>query len=493
MRVSGFAIWVLTLTLLLGVSGAASASEVLELPVDDAVRQALDSNLGLQLQRQDVESARGQLESAHGPFDTVVSAGADTGETRVKNTSVFSSRKTIQEETADWNAAVSKTFQTGTNVSVNWDNQRSKTNSPLTSLDPAYSSALQLNVEQPLLQGRGTERQTLGIRAAEHGVEGAEFQVDDQAAQLAANVKKAYWQLSLARQDIEVRKLSLELAGKLLDETQAKIDAGVLAPVDVYQPQAEVARREELLIRSQKTASDAEDALKALLNLEDWSGEIRLVDTPRPGAPEPLMEAVVARALEIRKDIKAAEAQLAANRMLRERAEDAVLPSLSLVGGAGLSGLDKEYGGALSDFTNESYTRWNIGFRFSVPIENRGAHGEAVRTRSEEQKASLQLELLKQDVTVQARSAVRSVQTAGKALLASQKSALAFKKRLEAEQSRFEVGLSTANDVLQAQEEYAQALIGEKTALVGLENALADLDRVQGQVTLARIEPEQTP
>ncbi len=490
---SGWSILTAILFCLGIVVPGARAADTLELSVREAVGMALENNLGLRLDRQDIQSAEGRLETEHGTFDTILSAEAQTSESRSENTSLLSSKDTVELDQTDWRASVSKTFSTGTNLLLAWDNARSETNTAVAgsgtsttvaTLDPAYSSSLNLSLIQPLLKGRGTERQTLGIRAAEEGLQAARFQVDDTAAQLAADVKKAYWQLSLSLEDIEVRRLSLELAQKLLDETRAKIDAGVLAPVDVYQPEAEVARREELLIRSQKGVADAEDSLKVLLNLKDWAGEVRLTDKPTPGMPEPVMEEIVRAALESRKDIKAAEARLVSSRWIRERAEDAVRPSLNLVGGAGISGLDDSYSGALDDYTGESYYNWSVGLQFSVPFENRAARGEVIRVRSEEEKAALQLDLLRQNVTVEARSAVRNAETAGKALVAAQKSSLAFKKRLETEQARFEVGLSTANDVLQAQDEYAQALISEKSALIGLENAMADLDRVQGALSL---------
>ena len=471
--------------------GTVSASDTLELSLAEAVRLALDKNLGLRLERQEVRSAEGRLESEHGSFDTILSASAATSESRFENTNVLLNRDAVSERSADWGASASKTFVTGTQLTLAWENDRSQSSPANALFDPTYSSQLQLNLIQPLLKGRGMDRQTFGLRAAENLVQAAEFQVDDRAARLAADVKKAYWQVLLALEDAEVRRLSLELAQKLLEETRARIDAGVLAPVDIYQPEAEVARREELLIRGRKATADAEDQLRVLLNLEDWSGRLILTDKPTPGTPEPVMDEVVQTALEARKDIKAAEARLVSSRLVREQAEDSVRPSLNLVGGAGVSGLDDNYGGAVDDYTGESYYSWNIGLQLTVPLENRAAKGEAARVRSEEQKAAIQLELLKQNVTIEARSAVRSAETAGKALVAAQKSSLAFKKRLETEQARFEVGLSTANDVLQAQDEYAQALISEQNALVGLENALADLDRVQGVISIAEGAPNR--
>ena len=165
-----------------------------------------------------------------------------------------------QEDSGLWNAEASKIFTTGTSLSLGWNNSSFNSDAFGLLLDPSYNSGLTLGVRQPLLRGFGLEVQTALVQSSQKQLEAASFQVSSEAANLAADVKIAYWNLVFARQDIDVQKLSLTLAKKLLKETETKISAGSLAEVEIYQPRSEVARREEQLISAERAIGMAEDA-----------------------------------------------------------------------------------------------------------------------------------------------------------------------------------------------------------------------------------------
>lgn len=462
-----------------------------------AVRMTMENNLGLRLDRLQVQSTEGALEVEEGAFDAALEAGLSKSEDRYESSTDLLGKGTINEENLDWSTSLAKTFQTGTGLDLTWRNQRYDTNTVFTTLNPSYTSSISLTLTQQLLKGRGRQQQTRGIRAAQKGLKAAFYLVDDRAAELAAQVKKAYWELVFALQDIEVKRLSLRLAKTLLEETRQKIAIGVLAPIEIHQPEAEVARREELLILSEKNIGNAEDALKLLMNMPDWSVPLIPIDTPTDSPlssdEEPVIEDVLKKALENRRDIKAADLRVESARLIRAQAGSALLPSLALVAGAGLNGLDDNFAGSVRDFSNESFYSWNIGLSFQVPFRNRIARGNYVSAGADAEKASVEAESLRQSVTRSVREAVRNVRLAIKAINATKKTSHASLKRLEAEQSKFAIGLSTANYVLEAQESYARALAGQKRTLIDYAGALADLDRVQGLIrskTTRTLEPE---
>jgi len=467
------------------------AEEVVKLSVDEAVKTALKENLGLRLDNLQAESAEGARVVEEGAFDTAISASGSGAQNRQKQTtSVIGT----DEKTVDWNAGVTKKFQTGTELGLNWTNQRFETdltNFLFSTINPSYKSSLELSVQQPLWKGFGPEKQTYALQAAESDAAGAALLAGDKAAALAADVRRAYWELVFAVEDASVRELSLKLARSLSDETREKIQAGVLAPVEIHQPEAEVARREELLIQGQRNVGNSEDALKLLLNVSEWSVSIVPADRPEDSAPMPEMAAVLEKALSARQDMKAADEGVRAATLRRKLAEDIRNPGLALVGGVGLNGLGDDYGAALDDISGGSYYNWRVGLEFQMPIENRAARGGVIQAKAGEETARIQAESLRQEIIRQAREAVRNVHLATKAVDAAVKSSLAFEKRLEAEQAKFEVGLSTTNDVLQAQEEYALALVQQQRAMVDLAISRSDLDRVQGVTRVKAAEPEE--
>jgi outer membrane protein TolC len=362
----------------------------------------------------------------------------------------------------------------------------------MVALDELYSSAFSLIISQPLLKGNNRAVQTAGVRSAEKYTQAASYLVENQAADLAAQVKKAYWDLVFARQDIEVKELSLKLARNLHEETRIKIESGVLAEVEIYQPDSEIARREETLIASERNIANAEDNLKLLLNSEEWQASIIPGDTPVVIPEKPDLKVTLENVLANRPDIRASELLVDRAEILVDKAEDDLKPSLSLSGTAGMKGEGDSYGNSLEDSFSDPKFNWQVGLILQVPLGNRSSRGALARERAKLMSARQRSELLRQEAKRSAREAVRNVNLALKTIEATRKTSLASQKRLEAEQAKFEVGLATANDVLEFQDSYAQALISEKRALIDLSKARAELDRVQGIVRFSNRQGEQS-
>ncbi|HID01835.1 MAG TPA: TolC family protein, partial [Desulfobacterales bacterium] len=238
-----------------------------QLSLSQAVEQALANNLNLRLKQDDVQLAEGDAQKAQARFDTFLSA--EVGAASKEMTPLFQHGAT-EEDRSKLNGKIQKRFTTGTEIDLGIRNGRFENDAEGILFDPAYNSTLSLSVSQPLLKGWGTDIQMAEIQSAEKQLQASTHLVDSQAADLAASVKRAYWDLVFAWQDIEVQQLSLTLANTLLEETGEKINAGKLAPVEIYQPQSEVARREETLIASERAIGVADDELKLLLNSKDW-------------------------------------------------------------------------------------------------------------------------------------------------------------------------------------------------------------------------------
>lgn len=446
-----------------------------------AVEQALEKNLSLKLQQEDVQVAKGAVLSNEGKFDILVK-----GETAVQSqeSTAIVTGGAEQEDTGLLSAEASKIFTTGTAISLGWSNNSYDSDASGLLFNPSYNTGLTLGLRQPLLKGLGEDTQTAGIQTAQKQLEAASFQVDSQAADLAAEVKRAYWNLVFAWQDIKVQKLSLTLAQKLLEETEAKINVGKLAPVELYQPQSEVARREEQLISAERAIGTAEDELKLLLNSDKWLQTFEPVDQPATEPVELDLPTILANALANRPDVKAADLLVEAARIETEVAEDNLRPDLALVGSVGVAGTDDSYSGSMDSSLSEPDKLWQIGLSFSMPLENSAAEGSRQVAKAQYNKARSNAELLRQQIRRTVRTTVRDVQLAIKALEATRKTSLATQKRLEAEEAKFGSGRATTLDVLTAQQAYSQALSQENQTSITYANTLAELDRIQGKVTL---------
>ncbi len=472
---------ILCLFLLLQTTDAAGEEQAVELSLRQALEMALANNLSLQLSKQDLEIAKGSADAEYGSFDSLLQAGAAAGEAHLSPTM---QGEAYDEDISSWNASVSKKLSTGTELGLSWSNGRNSSDSSLSLIDPLYTSGIDLEISQPLLKGLGSEVQTAGIRAAQKESEAATFLVHREAAELTSQVRKAYWQLVSSWQDIEVLQLSLSLARQLEDETQSRIETGLLAEVEIFQPQSEVARREQNLISGERAVGVAEDNLRYLLNNQEWNRPLTPIDSPKIDPSLPLLETILNNALANRPDIKAADMRTEAAKITTVSLKDRTLPSLDLFGSVGLAGSEDDYGGALDRLSNDGDPRWQVGINFSTPLENRSAKGQYRQAKASLKRAKTQAELLRQQTRSLARQAVRDIKLSLKAIEATRKTTLASEKRLEGEQTKFEVGRATTYDVLVAQEDFSKAVADEYRAKILHVQTLAELDRIQGIVRI---------
>lgn len=471
-----------TILLLPFVTSAVYGEETTQpLTLRQAVDRALQNNLNLKLTREDTEIAAGNVDIAQSRFDKNITAQAGYDS---KESTPLVMGGAEKEDAGNLDINLAKRFSTGTELQVGWQNTSYDTDSSAMILNPAYTSGLKMGVAQPLLRGWGSDIQTAQVQAAEKNYNASSFQVDSAAADLAAQVKTGYWELVFAWQDINVKKLSLELAQKLLGETEAKISAGKLAQVEVYQPQSEVARREEDLIGAERAIGTAEDNLKLLMNSGDWLIQYEPIDSPQTTPVTLAPFSVLNNALENRPDLKAAELAIQAARLDEMIAEDNMRPELNLSGGLAYGGTDDGYSEAISASIEDPDLGWQVGLTFTHSLDNSQARGRLRQAKANYSKARTNSQLLKLQITKSVRTTVRDVELAIKAMEATRKTSLATQKRLEAEEAKFEAGRSTTLDVLAAQEAYSQALSQENRTAIVYVQSLAELDRIQGLISL---------
>ena len=472
---------VLVLVFVLTALSAAAQEEAIELRIANAIETALLQNLGLRLSREDVMQAEGEALSAEGTFDYQLSA--DIGATGTDQDPMTSTDST-SESSASWNLGVQKLFTPGTEVSLSWENGNFDTDVDYYSFTPIYSSELTLGISQPLLKGFGTDVQLADLNSARTQLEASSYLVDSDAADLAARVKQAYWELVYAHQNLKVLHVSLELAEKLRAETETRINAGKLAAIDLYQPESEIAQREQDLIAGEQAIGVAEDNLKLLMNSEDWLIPLNPVDEPGTDPVEPVISEVYAEALKNRPDLQAASLQIKSLEYQLKKSDNNRKPSLDLLGSLGVGSREEDYSTALGDSFSDSETQWQIGLSFSRPLDNSLAEGRYRQTLASHRKSQTNLEQLKQEIRRSVRSTVRDVELTIKAIEATRKTSIATGKRLEAEQIKFDAGRSTTLDVLIAQQDYARALSAEHRSKILYVQALSELDRIQGKISI---------
>src|SRR5687767_10568890 len=477
---------------------------VVELGLDDAVARALDRNLDIAVERLNPQT-----------FD--FSIAALEANYRPNFTSNFGLRSQSQfprSQTAGADMLVTETMtgNTGLTQNVKWgggsfaigfNNNRQAQSDAFATRNPALNSNFTAAYVQPLLRNFRIDGTRASLRITQLNQEMSETALRATITRTLANVRNAYWDLVYAIQAAEVAERSMALASKLVEDNKARVEVGVLAPLDVVQAEAEQANRRQAVATTSAARRTAELALKRLIvnGTDDdlWNATIEPVDRPTYSSSAIDVGAAVRRALTTRTDLETSRRQMQSNEISLRNLVDQQMPALDLTASYGMAGVGGptfirapgSLGGAIIDtvpggFTdalrilaNRDAPTWNLALSFSYPIGTSPAEANTARARLQQRQTIAQARALELQVATEVTNAALQVEANRERLQAASAALVLQERRLDAEQSRFDVGLSTNFFVVQAQRDLRDAQNAELRALLDYRRAQVEFERVQ--------------
>jgi len=476
-----------------------------ELRLEEAVTLALEKNLDIQVARLEPQSVDYQIAGFRNQYQPVLASTVGQRDLFQLPTRTINGGTRVNQATTTYNASMTQEVPIfGGSYSLSWSNQRVASSDSLATRNPLYTTGLVASYVQPILRGFKTDnlRQQLAISVINREV--SEESARATVAQTLANVRNAYWDLVFAQSAVEVAQRATELADKLVEDNQARVEVGTLAPLDIVQAQAEAATRRQNLAAAEATAQTAELALKRYIvsGTDDpmWRQTIVPVDLPSVEPPPTDVEGAVRRALAERTDIINARKGLDTSDVNIQYFKDLSMPALDVTasyGAQGLggpeliragSGIDSQttgqiipgnYGQALSLLTNRDYPNWNFAVTMSYPLFGSQATAQHARARLQRNQSMTRIRALEVQVAAEVTNAALTVQSNLKRVDAATAARELAQKRLEAEQSKFEVGMSTNFFVVQAQRDLRDAANTELRALADYRKSLVNFERAQ--------------
>jgi outer membrane protein TolC len=477
-----------------------------QLSLDQAIQLALEQNLGIQIERvnpriQDerVASARAAFlptlgsdlsyNNSDSPPDSFLS-GSEAGS--VLKTDFFQTTADLRQQ-LPWG---------GASYALGWEGSRSTTNNIFSNFDPRLQSNVQFSFSQPLLRDFGTDAARTELLASRRGRDIADLDLRATIVQTVRDVKQAYWDLKYKIAHRDVQQQSLDLARQTLRDNRTRVEVGTMAPIDIVEAEAEVARNEEAVIIAEAAIQQAEDRLRTLIfdraAPDFWRQAIEPIDAPRLDAVGIDVEAAVRSALDGRTDLQRAHVDLAGVndtiRFFRNQTLPRVdarfdyratgLGGTQLERGGGFPGpvigeVTRGFGDVLADVLKSDFPTWTAGIVVSYPIGRSSAQADLARTRLAYSQSELQITNLELQIVREVRDLGRQVTTNAKRIEATGAARVLAERRLEAEQKKFGVGTSTSFLVFQAQRDLATARANELRAVLDYNTSLADFEAVQ--------------
>jgi outer membrane protein len=474
----------------------------LRLTLHEAVRLALLNNTDVRVDQLQIENAKYGVLGAYAPFDPLFQTNFNSLRSSSSATNQLQGASTVTTLSQQSTSTYSQTFQTGTNINIQFSGGKGDTNSSFYFINPFLSAGLNLQFTQPLLRNRGLFPNRAPIVIAQRSLAQSRDNFEAQVSTTLEQVIDQYWQVVLARESLRVAQSSFEQAQKSYEHDKRALELGALPPLNIYQSESQMAQRRVQVIQQEYALKQAEDAFRPVVgaDLDPYINvlDLDLVEDPDPKGELLTVDAKTAlgQALQHRPELRALEQQLQNDDTNLRLAHNSLLPDLELTGlyasnGVGGNQLSTTtppivipggFGDALGQLWGFSYPTYGFTLSLNLPIRNRSAAAKLGEASVQKRSDLYQLRRQNQSIGLDVVSSVHQLEQAKLSMEAAKISRDLAQKNLEAEQRKYELGSEQIQFVLQAQTDLATAESGLVQAEVGYQVAVAAVDHATGDL-----------
>ena len=474
-------------------------------------------------------------------FDPIVQSSASVASISTPVNNPFTSGNGSTEFTSvlshstQFNNSYSQTFETGTNISVAWNNDRSSSTAGANLLNPFVQSLISVSFTQPLLNGFGIAMGTRNIRIAKNNRKIADWAFAAQAITTITNTITAYWELVYARENVRVNQQAVTVAQKLYEDNKKQLEIGSLAPLDVTRSESELAADTASLILAQTVQLTDEQTLKNYISKDPLAANIinvQMIPTDLPKQPaaieaasfEDALKEAFAKRPELQEEalnLLNAEIDVKANR-------NGLLPTLSLgvqyesqglAGNSAILGtpttvssgipivdatgapvlvngapifesattapvtgtMQQGFTTAQSQMFHNQFPVYGAQLSLILPLRNRAAQAEYAHALLSQRQLQTTERQLRNAALLDVRNSYIALTQDRAQVAAAIKARELQQQTFDAEQKKYQLGASTVYTVIQTQRDLTTAQGNEIRALANLEEAKASYERAVGR------------
>jgi outer membrane protein len=438
-----------------------------------------------------------------------------------------------------FNTQFSRGFETGSTLSVSWNNTRSSSTSTANFFNPAVQSTLTIGFTQALLNGFGIAVNTRNIRIAKNNRKIADWAFAELAITTITNTITAYWELVYARANVKVNEQAVAVAQKLYEDNKKQLGVGTMAPLDVTRAESELATDTQNLIVARTVQLQDEQILKNAITKDPLAPNVvnvEIIPSEQPTPPatieNPSFEESIKEAFAKRPELqeqllnlKNADIDVLATR-------NALRPSLTLsaqyssvglagnspikgtavvlssgvpivdangnpitvdVGGVAtpifqpvtvtpVSGTNQQgFGTAQSQIFHSRFPDFSAQLTLGLPLRNRSAQADNVRSILTQRQQESALQQLKNAALLDVRNTYIALTQDRAQVESASKARELQQETFNAEQKKYRLGASTVYNVILTQRDLIAAQGTELRALANLEEAKANYERALGR------------
>lgn len=452
-------------------------------------------------------------------FDPVLGANFQIQRAKSPQSSTFlTGSQVFDQNQASGNFNYTQGFSPGTSLTVTQNNSRVTNNNLRNITNPTLSSSFQVTLTQHLLQGFGRAVNMRQIRIAQNNKKISEEGFRQQVISTVTQIENIYWDLVNAFEDVKVKERSLGLAQKTLSDNQKQVEIGTLAPLDVVRAQSTVASAEQDLIVSKTNLQLQQlfmkNALTRSLPNDSQIMQMEIVPTDTVQIPDqenlPAAEELIKVALANRPDYNQQKIGLKNSEIDIMGTNNQLRPLVDIVGFYGASSIagtvvpgtvlcppgvvpsignpcivpgsiPAGFTDAFGNLFNSTGPDKGVALTLSIPLGNRQAQSQQVRSLLSYRQSQLGLKALENKIAITVRQDAFTVQQNRARVDAARKAQVLQQQTLDAEQKKYNLGASTYLNVLSDERDLAQAESNLVTAMINYAKSKVALDNDTAQ------------
>lgn len=435
----------------------------------------------------------------------------------LQNTTLFSHTtspqvNTLQSQTTAlvdsahiYNTFVQQGLLSGGYVQVSANESYLKENTPTDILNPSVAPRVQVYLQHALLQGFGLNVNSRFIRVARKSAIAAQQTFRSQLLNVVVNVVNLYWDLVSDNAELSARTRSRDVAQKFFDDTRTEIGLGVLAKVELYRAQAELAARQREVTFAQTTARQQENQLKNAISRNGMQDplidEVEIVPLDRITVPDsgelPTLRELASQAMTQRPDLAVTRLNLESAEISALGTASGILPNAQLFlssYNSALSGTSNpqpngfrpdpyfvgDLGNAVGQIFRRNFPNERVGVLLQTSIGNHISQGDYGIDQLQLRQSQLSARRDQNKLIVDISSQLVALRQARARYMTAQQARILNEQLLEKEQENFKLGGSTINNLIVAQRSLLDAESAEVAALSAYSHARVAIDQVTG-------------
>ena len=476
---------------------ADAEAESLRLTLESALEHALRNSKGIQVLTSVPQEVLTGVDTELAQFDPAVLSGAQFGQSNQQAASTVQALGTnlssVQATTfgapgtSPDQLQLQQRWKSGTQAAIGYHSGYNFNNpaGQFLIVNPAWQSGLRLTVQQPLFQGARSRINQAGIRIAKIRYDQSNLEFKAEVNQILHEVQEAWWRLYLTRSNAENLTKIVEYAEQAWENERQQQALGLNSVADESQARDNLEATRAQFAAAIRDQTSAEQLLRQKLGM-DPASTVRLAIDAVPLTAEfvPDLEQGIEQALTARPEVKAQKSQVQMTALEVERQRDSLLPNLNLLAGYGLTGLNNNFGGSVSDLSSAGYTNWNLGVGFQQTLGQRAARGNLRRSELTHTRAKLAESARSDEVRYEVRESFDQVRSAYQVLDRQNSRLDAAKSRFQTHRRMYEMGQLDIDRLMPSQDAYVMALRDQNTALVQYNLSINRWHYVTGQLTM---------